>query len=79
MLGASAVPGLMLFAVALIAPKSPRWLMKMHRRPTRRRNSRKIRPGVDVEPRLDAIEAALRREGGRASWGEVFAANGGGR
>jgi len=32
MLGASAVPGLLLFGVALIAPKSPRWLMKMNRR-----------------------------------------------
>ncbi len=32
MLGASAVPGLLLFGVALVAPKSPRWLMKMNRR-----------------------------------------------
>lgn len=29
MLGASAVPGLLLFLVALVAPESPRWLMKM--------------------------------------------------
>ena len=32
MLGASAVPGLLLFGVALVAPESPRWLMKMNRR-----------------------------------------------
>ena len=32
MLGAAAVPGLLLIAVALVAPRSPRWLMKMGRR-----------------------------------------------
>ena len=72
MLGASAVPGLLLFGVALIAPKSPRWLMKMGRRDAAAAELRKIRPGVDFEPRLNAIETALREEGGRASWGEVF-------
>jgi MFS family permease len=72
MLGASAVPGLLLFAVALAAPKSPRWLMMMRRRPEAAAELRKIRLNVDVEPRLDAIEAALRQEGDRASWGEVF-------
>ena len=72
MLGASAVPGLLLFVVALVAPKSPRWLMMMRRRPEAAAELRKIRPGADVEPRLDAIEAALRQEGDRASWGEVF-------
>ena len=72
MLGASAVPGLLLFGVALIAPKSPRWLMKMNRRADAAAELRKIRPGVDFKARLDAIETALRQEGGRASWGEVF-------
>jgi len=72
MLGASAVPGLLLFGVALIAPKSPRWLMKMNRRADAAAELRKIRPGVDFKARLDAIETALRREGGRASWSEVF-------
>ena len=38
MLGAAAVPGLLLFVVALIAPESPRWLMKMRRRGTPRAN-----------------------------------------
>ncbi len=72
MLGAAAVPGLLLFAVALAAPRSPRWLMTQHRRADAAAELRKVRPGVDVEPRLDAIEAALRKEGDGASWGEVF-------
>ena len=72
MLGAAAVPGLLLFLIALVAPESPRWLMKMNRRPEAGEVSRNVRPGVDFEPRLDAIDAALRREVGRASWGEVF-------
>jgi hypothetical protein len=72
MLRASAVPGLLLFAVALIAPKSPRWLMKMNRRGDAAAALRKIRPGVDFKARLDAIEIALHAEGGRSSWDEVF-------
>lgn len=72
MLGASAVPGLLLFGVALIAPKSPRWLMKMNRQADAAAELRKIRPGIDFKARLDAIDTALHREGGRASWGEVF-------
>ena len=35
MLGVAAVPGLLLFAVALVAPRSPRWLMKMGAAPMR--------------------------------------------
>jgi MFS transporter, SP family, galactose:H+ symporter len=72
MLGASAVPGLMLFAAALIAPESPRWLMKMNRRADAAAQIRKIRPNVDFKPRLDAIETALRAEAGGVSWGDVF-------
>ena len=72
MLGASAVPGLLLFVVALVAPESPRWLMKMNRRADAAMQIRKIRPGVEFKPRLDAIETALREEAGRASWGDVF-------
>jgi sugar porter (SP) family MFS transporter len=60
MLGASAVPG------------SPRWLMKMNRRTDAATQIRKIRPGVDFKPRLDAIETALREESGRAAWSDVF-------
>ncbi len=72
MLGASAVPGLLLFVVALAAPESPRWLMKMGRRSEAAAQLRKIRPGVDFKPRLDAIAVSLQKDAGRASWAEVF-------
>jgi sugar porter (SP) family MFS transporter len=72
MLGASVVPGLLLFVVALVAPESPRWLMKMGRRSDAAAQLRKIRPGVDFKARLDAIEVSLRHDAGRASWAEVF-------
>jgi sugar porter (SP) family MFS transporter len=73
MLGAAAVPGLLLFAAALVAPRSPRWLMEMGRRADAAKELSKIRPGVDFKPRLDAIETGLRLEGDKASWREVFA------
>jgi sugar porter (SP) family MFS transporter len=72
MLGAAAVPGLLLFAVALVAPQSPRWLMMVGRKPDAAAELRKIRPGVNVQSRLDSIETALRAEGQKASWREVF-------
>ena len=72
MLGASAVPGLLLFVVALVAPESPRWLMKMGRRSDAAVQLQKIRPGVDFKPRLDAIAVSLQQDAGRASWAEVF-------
>ncbi len=72
MLGVSAIPGLLLFAVALVAPRSPRWLMMTGRRDAAAAELRKIHPGVDTDAPLDAIQMALRGEGGRASWAEVF-------
>ncbi len=72
MLGAAAVPGLLLFAVALVAPQSPRWLMMVGRKADAASELRKIRPEVNVQSRLDAIESALRDEGRKASWREVF-------
>jgi hypothetical protein len=66
MLGAAAIPGLLL-AVSLIAPESPRLLMRMHRRADAGAELRRVQPGVDLEPHLDAIETALRRDAGRAS------------
>ncbi len=72
MLGLSAAPGLMLVAVALVTPQSPRWLMRMGRRTDAAAQMRKIRPGTDPGPGLDAIAAVLGKEKGRASWGEVF-------
>lgn len=72
MLGAAAVPGLLLFVVALAAPRSPRWLMMKGRRADAAAELRKIHPGADVEPQLDAIATALHQESGRASWAVVF-------
>jgi sugar porter (SP) family MFS transporter len=72
MLGVSAVPGLLLLLAALIAPESPRWLIKMGRRADAGHELAKVRPGVDLEPRLTAIDAALHRESGEARWGELF-------
>jgi SP family galactose:H+ symporter-like MFS transporter len=72
MLGLSAVPGLFLFAVALVAPRSPRWLMMKGRRDEAAAELLKIRPGLDSSAELDAVAAALREKGEAASWGEVF-------
>ena len=72
MLGAAAVPGLLLFFVALVAPESPRWLMKMHRREdaaremkrlppqatTSRRTSTKSR-GIEPRPSRRGLERSL--------------------
>jgi sugar porter (SP) family MFS transporter len=73
MLGAAAIPGLLLFGVALVAPESPRWLMKMLRRDDATAELRKIAPDHDIDAELNSISAALSRESSGASWNEVFA------
>jgi SP family galactose:H+ symporter-like MFS transporter len=72
MLGAAAVPGLLLFVVALVAPESPRWLMKAQRRSDAARELRKLGPNADIEEELSSIDAALSREASGASWAEVL-------
>jgi SP family galactose:H+ symporter-like MFS transporter len=72
MLGAAAVPGLALFAVALLTPESPRWLMIKNRRADAATEMRKIQPDVDVERELDAIQAALHQDEQAAPWSEIF-------
>ncbi len=72
MLGMSVIPGSLLFLAASMAPESPRWLMKMHRRGDAARQLRKVRPGPEVEPQLDAIETALGQETRQVSWAELF-------
>ena len=72
MLGAAAIPGLLLFVVGLLAPESPRWLMKMSRRPTAIIELKKVSPKVDIEAELDSIDLALSRESSGATWGEVL-------
>jgi MFS family permease len=72
MLGASAVVGLMLLAVALLAPESPRWLMKMHRRPDATAELAKIRSAAELPGDLDDIAGALGADAHRASWRETL-------
>jgi len=72
MLGSSAVPGLLLLLVAVAAPESPRWLMKMLRRPEAKVQMQKIRPKVDPEDALDMIDKALREETESAAWSEIL-------
>ena len=72
MLGLSAAPGIMLIAVGLLAPQSPRWLMRAGRRNDAAVQMRKVHPGMDPDPALEAIAAALANDHGQASWGEVF-------
>lgn len=74
MLGLSAAPGLVLVAIALVSPQSPRWLLRVGRRPEAVAQMRKIHPGVDPDPAIDAIFATLAQDRGRASWAEVFGA-----
>jgi sugar porter (SP) family MFS transporter len=73
MLGAAAAPGLALFVIALIAPESPRWLMMKRRRETAAQETEKIQPGIDVEARLDEIDASLTKDQRPAPWSEIFA------
>jgi len=72
MLGSSAVPGMLLLVVALIAPESPRWLMKMGKRKQAGVQMLKLRPDIDVEESLDLIDKALKEEPQKTAWGEVF-------
>jgi SP family galactose:H+ symporter-like MFS transporter len=72
MLGVAAVPGLLLFAVAAIAPQSPRWLVMMGRKPDAASELRRIRPGVNIQSRLNSIETTVRKDAQKACWREVF-------
>ena len=72
MLGVSVVPGILLMIVAILAPESPRWLLKLGRRADALGIMQRVRPGVDAAPRLASIEASLREEAHNASWSEVF-------
>ena len=73
MLGAAAIPGVLLFVVALVAPESPRWLMKMHRRDDAAVEMKKIAPaGDDIDTDLNQVADALSKEPAGGAWSEVF-------
>ncbi|MFO1413218.1 MAG: sugar porter family MFS transporter [Burkholderiales bacterium] len=73
MLGASAVPAVLLFVAMLVAVESPRWLARVGRRDEARAAIARARPHLDADARLASIEASLRAETGSATWREVFA------
>lgn len=77
MLGIAVVPGALLVAVVLVAPSSPRWLLKEGRRDDARATLVKVRGTEHVEEHLDELVAEIEAESAdRATWGEVFASNG---
>ena len=73
MLGASAVPAVLLLVTMAGAVESPRWLVRMGRRDEARAALARARPGVDPDVRIASLEASLRDEAGTARWSEVFA------
>ena len=72
MLGLSVVPGVLLIFVAWIMPDSPRWLMKMGRRPDAQKALVKTQGGPKIEERLDVIANDLATNP-EAGWSKVFA------
>jgi sugar porter (SP) family MFS transporter len=59
MLGAAAVPGILLVMIGLITRESPRWLIKHNRQEVARATVSSLEPGIDVDARLKSIEASL--------------------
>ncbi len=72
MLGASAVPALLLLLVAWPLRDTPRWYMKRGERERASEALSRIRAPEEVGPELDATERVL-SDTEQASWGEVFA------
>jgi MFS transporter, SP family, galactose:H+ symporter len=73
MLGAAAVPGLLLALAVLAAVESPRWFAKVGRRDDALRTLIALGAQHDAETRLAAIAKSLRAEVKTPSWAEVFA------
>ena len=72
MLGLSAIPGVMLIGIAIVTPQSPRWLMRMQRRPEAEAAIKQLHPAADPALELDPMATALAQEQGQASWREIF-------
>jgi MFS transporter, SP family, galactose:H+ symporter len=73
MLGAAAVPGLLLALAVSIAVESPRWFAKVGRRDDALRTLVALGAEHDAETRFAAIAKSLRDEVKTPSWAEVFA------
>lgn len=73
MLGLAVIPGVLLALVMIPMPDTPRWLLKMGRRPKARVAAVKVQ-GVDgVDSRLDDIAAELAmEEKDKGSWSDVL-------
>ena len=72
MLGASAVPGVLLVLAMLGATESPRWLLRKGRREEARAALARLQPAADAAHEIAQIEAALKAEPASASWRDVF-------
>ncbi len=73
MLGAAAVPGVLLALAVLTAVEFPRWFAKVGRRDDALRTLVALGAEKDAEARLAAIAASLREEVKTPSWKDVFA------
>ena len=73
MLGAAAVPGVLLALAVLTAVESPRWFAKVGRRDDALQTLIALGAEKDAEARLAAIAASLRAEVKTPSWSDVFA------
>lgn len=72
MLGASAVPGVLLVLAMLGAVESPRWLLRKGRREEARAALARLKPAADAAREIAQIEATLLEEASSASWRDVL-------